>query len=79
MMKLQIIYFSCTFIASIWEWIGNFNNFTFHGSSVQDLWTLDYGIPLKNKFVVEFVIAVLFDLKEIDYILSFLPLGQLLR
>jgi hypothetical protein len=28
--------------------IATFNNFSFQGSVVEDLWVLDYSIPLKN-------------------------------
>jgi hypothetical protein len=52
------LFISCSFGAEIWEWIINYNNIYFEGSTVHDLWTLDYGILLKNKYVMELIKGV---------------------
>jgi zinc-binding in reverse transcriptase len=42
------IFITCPFSSSIWDWIAKYNNFIFAGSTIEDLWTLDYSILIKN-------------------------------
>jgi hypothetical protein len=49
------LFVSYPFINSIWQWIAQFNSFTFTSSTIQDLWHLDSCIPLKNKYVIEMI------------------------
>jgi zinc-binding in reverse transcriptase len=53
------LFVTCPYIFSIWTWIAIFNNFSFQGYVVEDLWELDYSIPLKNQYVVELVRGVI--------------------
>jgi zinc-binding in reverse transcriptase len=49
------LFVTCPYISSIWNWIATFNNFSFQGSVMEDLWEIDYSIPLKNQYVVELI------------------------
>jgi zinc-binding in reverse transcriptase len=46
---------SCSFTRIFWDWIVSFNNFTFRGQSLEDLWIMDCCIPLKDKLLVELI------------------------
>jgi hypothetical protein len=35
-----------------------YNNFIFTGTTIEGLWSIDCSIPLKNKYIVEFVRCV---------------------
>jgi hypothetical protein len=52
------LFVTCPYISSIWKWIATFNNFSFEGNTVEDLWDLDCNIPLKNQYVVELIRGV---------------------
>jgi hypothetical protein len=49
------LFVTCLFINFIWQWIVRHNNFTFTGTSLNDLWYLDSSIPLKDDVLVEIV------------------------
>jgi hypothetical protein len=46
----------CPMIARIWNWITQYNNFTFIGNTIADLWDIIGSIPLKDKFAVFWVV-----------------------
>lgn len=37
----------------IWEWIANFNNFSFDFQTIEDLWSLDAVVHLKDMLLLE--------------------------
>jgi hypothetical protein len=45
----------CPTAKIVCEWIAKFNNFTFNGNSVDDLWLIDCCIPLKDRGLVELI------------------------
>jgi zinc-binding in reverse transcriptase len=49
------LFVQCTFIQVIWQWISQFNNFEFVGTSMEDLWMLDALILFKNQYLVEMI------------------------
>jgi zinc-binding in reverse transcriptase len=49
------LFVTCPFISNIWDWIAKYNNFSFTGSTIEHLWTLDYSILLKNQYVMELI------------------------
>jgi hypothetical protein len=52
---LNHLFVSCNVAQVLWNWISIHNSFTFKGSSLEDLWMLDYCIPLKDKSLMELV------------------------
>lgn len=51
------LFVTCSFISSLWSWIGNHNKFVFNSSQVLDLWHFNYWIPLKSSLLVELIRA----------------------
>jgi hypothetical protein len=47
------LFVSCHTAHFFWNWIAKHNNFTFTGSTLQDLWIIDFCIPLKDRSLVE--------------------------
>jgi zinc-binding in reverse transcriptase len=52
------LFVSCPMVISVWNWIAHYNNFLFDGYIINDFWDIDCCIPLKDKYVVEFVRCV---------------------
>ena len=32
------LFVQCSYVNSIWQWIPQYNNFTFYGQTIEDLW-----------------------------------------
>ena len=47
------LFVNCSYIRAIWDWIAQYNNFSFEGVCLDDLWIIDAVIPLKDKLLVE--------------------------
>jgi zinc-binding in reverse transcriptase len=48
----------CPTVRTLWQWIAQFNNFTFQDCLLANLWLIDSCIPLKDKILVELVRSV---------------------
>jgi hypothetical protein len=53
--KIRAFIFSCPPVNCIWQYIAQFNNFSFNDTTIQDSRCIDYSIPLKNTFVIELI------------------------
>ena len=42
-------------MTQIWNWISEFNGFTYNCYTIDDLWILDAAIPLKDRLLIELV------------------------
>jgi hypothetical protein len=49
------LFVSCNYVKIIWNWIAQYNYFTFEGAVLDDIWLIDCCIPLKDKVLVELV------------------------
>jgi hypothetical protein len=49
------LFVSCHMVQIIWNWIANYNSFTFQDLSLEDIWMIDCCIPLKDKLLVELI------------------------
>lgn len=39
----------------MWQWIANYNSFIFQGHNLNDVWCIDFGTPLKDRYTVELI------------------------
>lgn len=49
------LFLHCQLVSRIWNWIANFNGFTFVCATMADLWAIDAYIPMKDSNVVELI------------------------
>jgi hypothetical protein len=49
------LFVTCPLMNQIRQCIVKYNNFTFEGTTIIDLWHIDYCISLKNQFVKELI------------------------
>jgi hypothetical protein len=54
------LFVTCPFINSIWQWISAYNNFYFTGTTLKDIWIMDYAIPMKDKALLELIRGAIF-------------------
>jgi hypothetical protein len=52
------LFVNCSTVQVIWNWIAKFNAFTFTGALLEDLWYIDYCIPLKDRNLVGLIRSV---------------------
>jgi hypothetical protein len=49
------LFVQCSLAQILWQWIASHSTFNFSRQSLNDLWIIDYTIPLKNKKIIELI------------------------
>jgi hypothetical protein len=49
------LFLHCQFVRCLWNWIANYNGFTFGCATIAELWDIDGYIPMKDPNVVEMI------------------------
>jgi zinc-binding in reverse transcriptase len=49
---------NCSFVFALWNWITQYNSFSFQGTCLDDLWCIDSCITLKDNFLIELIRSV---------------------
>ena len=49
------LFTQCSYVTQIWNWISEFNGFTYNCYTIDDLWILNAAIPLKDRLLIELV------------------------
>lgn len=53
--NIDHLFVTCSFIQTFWQWISQFHGFVFQGENIEQLWSINAGIPPKDSRVVEAV------------------------